>query len=242
MKKQLIYLVAFLPMIGMKAQVGVNTNTPKATLDVTAKADNTLPEGMLAPRLTRAQLTAKGESMYTADQNGTIVYITDISGGNTTGQRVRVTHPGYYYFDSGENIWKTFLPPITQGIKTQLVNDGTQLPSRNTIGSTPVQVANGTFTSQQGGLLLFVGNGAMSVTMGSVTVGYELWIDNVFADKSYTYYDNAGKLYLALNFPIVGISKGSHTWSLRINGNTSNNNNSFVDSNHRLSFKVTEVF
>ena len=85
-------------------RIGINTTTPQTTLDVTAPNDNTHIAGIQAPRLTRAELTAKGNSLYGADQKGTLIYITDVSGGNATGQRVVVTEPGYYYFDG--SLWQ----------------------------------------------------------------------------------------------------------------------------------------
>lgn len=99
--KKYIYLAAFLSVAMASAQerkVGINTAEPKTTLEVVAPAEATHPAGMQAPRLTRAELTAL-ESSYTAEQVGALVYITDVSGGNATGQRVLVTEVGYYYFD-----------------------------------------------------------------------------------------------------------------------------------------------
>ena len=85
-------------------RVGINTTTPQTTLDVTAPNDNSHIAGIQAPRLTREELTAKGDSLYGEDQKGTLIYITDVSRGNATGQRVVVTEPGYYYFDG--SLWQ----------------------------------------------------------------------------------------------------------------------------------------
>ena len=92
-----------------EGRVGVNTTTPKTTLDVNGKKDTsgnlltTDITGLQAPRLTRAELTAKGNTLYGADQKGALVYITDISGGDATSQRINITAPGYYYFDG--TVW-----------------------------------------------------------------------------------------------------------------------------------------
>ncbi|MET3036883.1 hypothetical protein ABXT08_12310 [Chryseobacterium sp. NRRL B-14859] len=92
------------------AQVGINTSTPKTTMDVSAKrdpsgniTDNTQILGLQAPRLTRGELTAN-TAAYGADQKGALVYITDISTGNTTGSRVNMNAAGYYYFDG--TLWQ----------------------------------------------------------------------------------------------------------------------------------------
>ena len=94
------------------AQVGINTTDPKSTLDVTGKKDsdgNLLPTditGLQAPRLTREELTAKGDELYGSDQKGAIIYITDISGGNVTSQRKAIDAIGYYFFDG--QFWQKF--------------------------------------------------------------------------------------------------------------------------------------
>lgn len=82
------------------AQVGINTKNPKATLDITAKKDALVVEGLLPPRLTRAELTEKGNTLYGAEQDGAIIYITDIVGGNNQSQREYIDGKGLYVFDA----------------------------------------------------------------------------------------------------------------------------------------------
>ncbi len=87
-----------------EAEVGINTVSPKTTLDVNGKSDSTGLSlsgditGLQAPRLTRAELTNKGNTLYGADQRGAIVYITDVSGGNNSSQRVNITSVGVLLF------------------------------------------------------------------------------------------------------------------------------------------------
>ena len=91
-------------------RAGINTSAPKTTLDVNGKTDtsgnllSTDVTGLQAPRLTRAELTAKGNALYGTDQKGALVYITDISGGDAVSQRVNVSAIGYYYFDGA--LWQ----------------------------------------------------------------------------------------------------------------------------------------
>ena len=108
----LFFVVAFTTLYG---QVGINTNAPKATMDINAKranvdgtgaiSDNTKTIGLLAPRLTRAELTAN-TATYNADQAGALIYVTDISGGDVLAPRTNVTAVGYYYYDADTNLWK----------------------------------------------------------------------------------------------------------------------------------------
>ncbi|UOV00034.1 hypothetical protein MUU74_08775 [Chryseobacterium daecheongense] len=86
------------------AQVGINTESPKATLEVAGTpTDNTKYDGIIAPRITGDQLKAKN---YSASQTGALVYITSADSA-PSGQTLDVTSPGYYYFngDSGINKW-----------------------------------------------------------------------------------------------------------------------------------------
>ncbi|WES99968.1 hypothetical protein P2W68_10115 [Chryseobacterium arthrosphaerae] len=82
------------------AQIGINTKTPKATLDVTAKKEVLTIDGLLPPRLTRAELTEKGNTLYGMDQDGIIIYINDVSGGNKESQREYIDSKGLYIFDA----------------------------------------------------------------------------------------------------------------------------------------------
>lgn len=116
MKKTL--LTASIILSGLVySQVGVNNQTPSTIFDVRAKrdasgniTDNAQTIGMQAPRLTRTELTAN-TATYGSNQNGALIYITDISGGNANAgtQRENVASIGYYYFDaaatSGAGRW-----------------------------------------------------------------------------------------------------------------------------------------
>jgi len=76
--------------------VGINTPDPMATLDIVGKADDASRlDGVIAPRITGDQLQSKS---YTASQTGAILYVT-AAASSLTGQVVKVTAPGYYYFD-----------------------------------------------------------------------------------------------------------------------------------------------
>lgn len=104
MKKNFLS-IAFLAFGLTFAQVGVNTDSPKTTLDVNPKrdasgniTDTTQLIGLQAPRLTRAELT-NNTRVYGTDQTAALVYVTDVTGGNTNAPRTFVDSVGYYYFD-----------------------------------------------------------------------------------------------------------------------------------------------
>ncbi len=119
MKKNLFtaqLLLAASLFIAQTGRVGINTESPKTSLDVNGRSDSNGVSltnditGLQAPRLTRLELTNKGNTLYTQDQRGALIYITDISGGDTLSQRVNITSVGYYYFNGTE--WIKISPDI----------------------------------------------------------------------------------------------------------------------------------
>ncbi|SFI42693.1 hypothetical protein [Halpernia frigidisoli] len=105
MKKPLIYLFLFFAVFSHAQSVGINSNNPRATLDVVGSPlDVTKSDGIIAPRITLAQLNAK--TSYAAAQTASLIYVNDITGptGVTT---ALVTTVGYYFFDG--TIWQSVL-------------------------------------------------------------------------------------------------------------------------------------
>nr|WP_315035145.1 hypothetical protein [uncultured Chryseobacterium sp.] len=84
------------------AQVGINTENPHATLDITGSMDPNKNDGLLLPRISKQQLAEKDSGVYGSDQIGTIVYITDITqptGLVPSAAQVGSIHTtGYHYF------------------------------------------------------------------------------------------------------------------------------------------------
>lgn len=112
--KKVSLLLLFVGFSVVTAQnVGINTVTPKTTLDVNAAKENGVIKegqfvGLQAPRVTRAELTAINTSAtYSQEQTGALIYVTDIAGGDALNERIKVTEVGYYYFDGV--IWQKFL-------------------------------------------------------------------------------------------------------------------------------------
>lgn len=102
-RNQLLVTILIFTGILATAQVGINNQSPMATLDITAKTTNgTKPEGIIAPRLTGDQIKA-GDAQYGASQIGTIIYATAAVTTASTKTAV-ITAPGYYYFDG--SIWQ----------------------------------------------------------------------------------------------------------------------------------------
>ena len=105
MMKKIIFTIGVLSSCAAYSQVGINTETPKATLEVTGKpSDLTEADGIIAPRLKGSELKTK-DALYTADQKSALVYVTEaLSSADTTSKTVNVTSIGYFYFDG--NVWQ----------------------------------------------------------------------------------------------------------------------------------------
>lgn len=132
MNKKLLILSAISSFGVTLAQVGINNNTPQATLDVTgAPTTITAMDGIIAPRITGVQLRAK---TYTNAQNGSLVYVTTADTA-PAGQTVNVTNYGYYYFDA------------TLGTSGQWIKVGTGAGGDTTQDVWKDVVADGTITS-----------------------------------------------------------------------------------------------
>jgi len=119
--------------------VGINTIQPAATLDVAGTPTTaTKADGIIAPRISRANLSAK--TAYSAAQNAAMIYV-DTLDGSASGQTTNVTAIGYYYFDatqaSNAGRWMAFTSASAGG--------GTGTVT-NVTGTSPINVATGTTT------------------------------------------------------------------------------------------------
>lgn len=126
------FFLLFFPCLFF-GQVGVNTTSPTSTFDVKAPVDSagqvlaTDYTGLQAPRISRAALTQKGNAFYGIDQEGALIYINDVSGGDSLGQRINITAVGYYFFDG--TIWRK----VAAGSSNTLYSNDDRLVSNRTV-------------------------------------------------------------------------------------------------------------
>jgi len=96
MKNNFLTLFCALVAVNLFSQVGINTQTPKATLEVVGKPNDANHfDGIIPPRITGNELAAK---TYSAAQKGAFVFVT-APATDLTGQTVHLTRSGLYYFD-----------------------------------------------------------------------------------------------------------------------------------------------
>jgi trimeric autotransporter adhesin len=92
MKKVFAYLF-ILGVSFTQAQVGINTTTPNAQLDIRSSSQTTPSntDGILIPKIDAFPATNPG-----LDQNGMLVFLTTLVGSNA---------PGFYYWEAASNAW-----------------------------------------------------------------------------------------------------------------------------------------
>jgi Fibrinogen beta and gamma chains, C-terminal globular domain len=101
--KQLITMAVLFISLIIKAQVGINNTSPKATLDITAKTTgSTTAEGLIAPRLEGIDIKGK-DGKYDIPQRGAIVYALSAVASPSV-KTANITAEGYYYFDG--SVWQ----------------------------------------------------------------------------------------------------------------------------------------
>ncbi|MGV0922154.1 hypothetical protein [Empedobacter tilapiae] len=101
MKKGLFALAFIVSAVFVKAQVGIGTDDPKATLDVTAVSvagTSASVEGVLIPRVDRE----RAQSMKSVEKS-TMIYVNSTTTGSQTGTAIHIDKEGFYYFDG--SVW-----------------------------------------------------------------------------------------------------------------------------------------
>lgn len=144
-------------------QVGINTETPKATLDIVAKNGSRNADGLLIPRFTALELSVK-DSVYNDEQNGTLVFVTSANG--NTNKTSDITSSGFYYYDSSTSKWKSIAESTSNtssfNVTTEKTASYTALPNDGYIKFN-INIAGQTLTLPASG----------------VSVGKRIYVSNV---------------------------------------------------------------
>ena len=109
-------------------QVGIGTQTPKSTLDITAinpTGTSTDPDGILIPRIDRQ----RAQNMATVETS-TLIYVNDIATGTAAGKSVNIDAIGFYSFDG--TAWQKF-GTGGGGIDINIYKDNGTLTSDRTV-------------------------------------------------------------------------------------------------------------
>lgn len=135
-KAVLLTAIVFLSCIKSNAQIGINTNSPTATLDIVAKntiGNSTNVDGVLLPRVDRQ----RAKSMASIPTS-TLIYVNDITTGTQSGTTANMDTVGYYYFDG--SIWVKLITTTNSTFGSNIYNsDGTLTGPRTvTQGANPL--------------------------------------------------------------------------------------------------------
>ncbi len=146
MKHFITMAVLFISLI-IKAQVGINNTSPKATLDITAKTTgSTTAEGLIAPRLEGVDIKGK-DAKYDTAQKGAIVYALSAVASPST-KTANITAEGYYYFDG--SVWQKLSNSsaptvvVTSSALNGTYKAGTAMTASNTF---TVTITNNSFST-----------------------------------------------------------------------------------------------
>ena len=165
--------------------IGIRTNSPKATLDVQAN-DTGRPFGIIAPRVTAVQLRNAGGN-FNADQDAALVYVTQEFGSSDTptDRTSNVTSIGYYYFDKTQGTagrWMKIANPTTIPIVIGVLS--------NTVPSIPVNIGNyntGAYIDLPAGKWMVNATLLLRLTGPNLANDAALWIRAGFSTSSSSY-------------------------------------------------------
>lgn len=161
MRKKLLPLALLFTFCKMYSQVGVNTTTPAATFDITAKnatGTSINVDGVLITRVDRQRV----QSM-TGVPVSTLVYVNSVATGTQTGTAVNINTVGYYYYDG--TAWVKLHNP-TNSIAANIYNADGTLTSNRTV-------------SQAGNTLAFTGTATNAFSVDNSTLSVDAANDRV---------------------------------------------------------------
>lgn len=206
------------------AQVGVNTQTPQATLDVVGNPTDTAKyDGIIAPRITGDQLKLK---TYSSSQTGALVYVTSADSG-PSGQTLEVTSPGYYYFDG--TLWK-----LATGNDWHTTGNTGTVPGTNFIGTSDDKALMFKVNNTIGGFIDNVDPTASSTNGGNTALGKNALASSYNVSKENTAIGNAALFSLdntTTNYWNTAIGAGAMKNSIATRWNTAIGANALANLN-----------
>jgi hypothetical protein len=131
MIKKILLLLVIVLGFESQAQVGINTTTPKAQLEIKSSNETTPAntDGLLIPKVNAFPVTNP-----TVDQQGMLVYLTTTVGTNT---------PGFYYWNNSNTTW-TPIKGTDTGTLDQAYDFGGAGNGRTITADTGAVTINGT--------------------------------------------------------------------------------------------------
>lgn len=169
--KKFILTIAFIATgLVASAQVGIGNTDPKVSLQVDKSADALKADGVLVPRVTVAELNTKAAT-YGADQNGSLVFVTAITG--AANETSDVTATGFHYYNSTTDKWV----PIVAAAQ----------PYQNIVGAYEENSTSSRTVGSNTYLFVSLGGVATTLTLPTTTqIGKTIWVKNQQTSGSVT--------------------------------------------------------
>ena len=183
--KRIFILLGFVGLTNIYAQkgrVGVNTDAPKATLDINGSSVDNI-KGILIPRVTAAEMkTMSGNTNFGGHQHSNLVYLTDtMPTTDQTDKHEYVTDEGFYYWNNTALKWIPLndLRYVGRGnhITMDAGKNGTSLPA----GSNNIGIGKESLKDNTGSNNIAVGVSALlknTSGSGAVAIGTNALIRN----------------------------------------------------------------
>ncbi len=190
MKKALFsaFLLSTLAVNAQIGKVGVNTDSPKATLDIQPSPANALPtattnEGVLIPKLSKTRV-----ANIATPEDATMIYVSDVTYTGTNPAVADITSKGFYYYDEDP-----VMPANSKWKKLNVNAGGTNL--YNTDGA----LTDNRTVNMNGKNLSFTGTGNVGIGKAATST-YKLDISGELNAegmlRSYVNHDVGGSLSL----------------------------------------------
>jgi hypothetical protein len=190
MKKALFsaFLLSTLAVNAQIGKVGVNTDSPKATLDIQPSPANALPtattnEGVLIPKLSKTRV-----ANIATPEDATMIYVSDVTYTGTNPTVADITSKGFYYYDEDP-----VMPANSKWKKLNVNAGGTNL--YNTDGA----LTDNRTVNMNGKNLSFTGTGNVGIGKAATST-YKLDISGELNAegmlRSYVNHDVGGSLSL----------------------------------------------
>lgn len=103
MKKYILGIAIAMSYSSVYAQVGINTENPRALLDIQAANTSGIVDGILIPRVS----VTRAKEMINAE-NATLIFVDDLTGYDPNDNSTitsQITREGFYYFNSTQSKW-----------------------------------------------------------------------------------------------------------------------------------------
>jgi len=173
--KRIFILLGFVGLTNIYAQkgrVGVNTDAPKATLDINGSSVDNI-KGILIPRVTTAEMkTMSGDANFGVHQHSNLVYLTDtMPTADQADKHEYVTDEGFYYWNNTALKWIPLNDLRYVGRGNHITMDAGQNGTSLLAGSNNIGIGKGSLNANTGSNNIAVGASALlKNTLGSAAI------------------------------------------------------------------------